>query len=176
MLWAVIASYLVFRVWQALGERGGFQRRPPRKGTSVSLNQNDVQVEKKPLKRKREEPLLDTSSFLRGAEKAFRVVLDAYLGDRERPFFCQEAAWQSLEQVYRVRPKNARLLSVSLDKDPALDGNMVKAFVRVVSVCTFNDGIRECEELWCFERALDAQTPNWNLFHIERTRETPLEP
>ena len=52
ILWALVAGYLIFRVWQTLGDRNGFRRPPSQKGNIVFLNQEDVHVERKTKEKK----------------------------------------------------------------------------------------------------------------------------
>jgi hypothetical protein len=83
LIFAAISFYIFFRLWSVLGEREGFEQ--PQEDDSVTLSKKDVRDMNKLSdleKMERLDPTFSVESFLDGAEKAFKLIVQAYTIDK----------------------------------------------------------------------------------------------
>ena len=204
ILFGMVAAFLILRLRSVLGRRSGFERppqpaaRPTAAAPVVPLI--DGRAEPVPATNLLPDPAgpvgqalsrmrsvagnFDPEHFLRGAEAAFRMIVDAFArGDRGalRPLLTDEtfgafegviATRESQNQVQRTEIKALREISIV---GAELRGALASITVRFVSdqnnVTLDQSGdpivgaeaVTEITDVWTFERDLNAADPNWRL-------------
>lgn len=135
------------------------------------------------------DPRFDPETFRKGAESAYRMILEAYAaGDRDRlrPLLSPRVFERYDASIAEREAKGERMTTEverirSLDIEAAsLDGRRARVKVRVnaeLATETRNaDGervagdlntLRPVEELWSFERDVDSSDPNWALSAVK---------
>ena len=208
LLFGMIAAFLVLRLRGILGRRTGLERpqteRPggpvlvPGIGRPTPLS--DTQAEVAPLARPLPDPSspvgvtlvrmhgvdagFDPAAFLRGAEAAFRLIVDAFArGDRValRPLLADDT-YRSFETAIAERETRGetqrseiRSIERAAIEDAVLDGSTGRLTVRFVSdqvaetldsagrPVAGTDAVTEITDLWTFERDLRQSDPAWRL-------------
>lgn len=114
----------------------------------------------------------NTSTFLEGAKAAYEMIVTAYgAGDEETLKGLVDA---DVFEAYKVamderRAANAPKIEVirlsdAKIVDAELDGKMARIDVAFSSdLADGGDGLRAADEVWTFERPVDARDPNWLL-------------
>lgn len=209
LLFGMIAAFLVLRLRGILGRRTGFERQTPpeRAGGPVPVPGMarpgpivDAQPEAASAQRPLPDPAsavgvtlqrmasvdrsFDPSHFLRGAEAAFRMIVDAFArGDRValRPLL-DDNTYRSFEQAIAAREANGetqrsevRSIEKAAIEEAVLDGTMAHITVRIVSdqvaetlgrdgrPTAGTDAVTEITDIWTFDRDLSQPDPAWRL-------------
>ena len=209
LLFGMIAAFLVLRLRGILGRRTGFERQTPpdraggpvpvpgmaRAGNVVELHpepqapgralpEPDSAVGVTLQRMKSIDRNLDPAFFLRGAEAAFRMIVDAFArGDRValRPLLA-DGTYRSFEQAITAREaagetqrSEVRSIERAAIDEAVLDGSMARITVRIVSdqvaetlgrdgrPTAGTDAVTEITDLWTFERDLTQPDPAWRL-------------
>ncbi|GIU66688.1 Tim44/TimA family putative adaptor protein [Candidatus Phycosocius spiralis] len=114
----------------------------------------------------------DVSSFLAGARNAYEIIVTAYgSGDEEtlRDLLSQEVFSAYQVAMDERRAANAPKIEVirlgdSKILDAELDGKIARIDVAFSSdLADGGDGLRAADEIWTFEKSVDARDPNWLL-------------
>lgn len=208
LLFGMIAAFLVLRLRGILGRRTGFERqqaeRPggpvPVPGIGRPAPVIDAQAEPAPPARPLPDPSspvgvtlqrmqgvdpgFDPAAFLRGAEAAFRMIVDAFArGDRValRPLLA-DGTYRSFETAIAERETRGETQRSEIKgieraaiEDAVLDGSTARLTVRFVSdqvaetldragrPVAGTDAVTEITDLWTFERDLRQPDPAWRL-------------
>lgn len=208
LFFGMIAAFLVLRLRGILGRRSGFERqqaeRPggpvPVPGMGRPVPAADAKAQPaapaRPLpdpsspvgvtlvRMRGIDPAFDAAAFLRGAEAAFRMVVDAFArGDRVvlRPLLADDTyrAFETAIAEREARGETQRSEIKGIERaaieDAALDGSTARLTVRFVSdqvaetldrtgrPVAGTDAVTEITDLWTFERDLRQPDPAWRL-------------
>lgn len=209
LLFGMIAAFLVLRLRGILGRRTGFERPPQgeQKGGPVPVPGMarvgpvvDAQVQAAGPQRALPEAgsaqavtmermrgidrAFEPANFLRGAEGAFRMIVDAFArGDRAalRPLLTDDT-YRAFEQAIGAREAAGHtqrsevrgIEQASIDA-AELDGSLARITVRLVSDQVAEtlgadgkpvagaDAVAEITDIWTFERDLRNPDPAWRL-------------
>ncbi len=209
LLFGMIAAFLVLRLRGILGRRTGYERQTPpeRTGGPVPVPGMarvgpvvDALAEPaapgRPLpdpaspvgvtlqRMRGVDPAFDPAFFLRGAEAAFRMIVDAFArGDRValRPLLADDT-YRSFEQAIAAREaagetqrSEVRGIEKAAIEEAVLDGATARVTVRFVSdqiaetlgadgrPTAGADAVAEITDIWTFERDLTQPDPAWRL-------------
>ena len=209
LLFGMIAAFLVLRLRGILGRRTGYERQSPpeRPGAPVAAPDAapagrvvDMNGEPLPggrplpdpaspagqtlLKMQSIDRAFDPANFLRGAEAAFRMIVEAFAkGDRAglRPLLA-DSTYESFEKAISAREaagetqrSEVRSIETAAIDEAATDGEMARITVRFVSdqiaetvgadgkPTAGTDAVTEITDLWTFERHLGQPDPAWRL-------------
>lgn len=209
LLFGMIAAFLVLRLRGILGRRTGFERPPQGEKSGEKAGPVAVpgvgrtaQPEAPPVAEGRPLPApgsaqaasmdrmravdraFDPAHFLRGAEGAFGMIVDAFArGDRValRPLLTDDT-YRSFEQVITAREaagqtqrSEVRSIENAAIETAILDDSLATITVRFVSDQVAEtigadgkpvagaDAVAELTDLWSFERDLRNPDPAWRL-------------
>jgi len=206
LLFGMIAAFLVLRLRGILGRRTGFERPPQSERGPVTMPGVarppaliDAVVDAGPQRALPEaggpvavtlqrmngiDRTFDPAYFLRGAEGAFRMVVDAYAkGDRVtlRPLLGDET-YRSFEQAIAAREtagetqrSEVRSIERASIEAATLEASVARITVRFVSDQVAEtldrdgkpvagaDAVTELTDAWMFERDLSQPDPAWRL-------------
>jgi predicted lipid-binding transport protein (Tim44 family) len=209
LLFGMIAAFLVLRLRGILGRRTGFERQTPteRPGGPVQVPGMgapgpviDAQAEPAAPARPLPDPAspagvtlqrmqgvdraFDPAFFLRGAEAAFRMIVDAFArGDRValRPLLDDatyrnfEAAIAGREAAGQTQRTELRDIHAAAIEEATLDATRARITVRFTSdqinetlgadgkPVAGTDAVTEIVDIWTFERDLSQPDPAWRL-------------
>jgi len=207
VLFGMIAAFLVLRLRGILGKQVGLERRaapgdvPRRPGAPVIEGRAEPPVQpERPLpdpsgpvgiklaRIRERDPAFDAQNFLRGAETAFRRIVQAFaVGDRsalrtsltdsafrafDAAITAREAAGETqraeIRQVLGASITDAALSERDGTWQASIDVRFVSDQVNVVlgrdgQPVTGTDATTEITDLWTFERALEPGGPSWRL-------------
>ncbi len=203
ILFGMVAAFLVLRLRSVLGRRTGFER-PPQASYDPRPGQVDSTAEEVAPAAAPARPLPDPASpagqgvarirgvdrgfdpaqFLRGAETAFPMVVDAYArGDRatlrnllgDETYGGFESAIAAREQAGNTQKFESRGSRDAQSTAADLRGTVADITVRFVSdqvnlttardgsVVEGTDAVTEIVDLWTFRRDLASSDPTWRL-------------
>lgn len=206
ILFGMIAAFLVLRLRSILGRRTGFERQAPPFSSPASQNNPAPVIEGQaeppatPPNRAAPEPNsaigqtlrrmqaidrnFDPSSFLDGAEKAFRIIVSAFAaGDRatlqgllsEDTYRAFEQAVAAREAAGQTQVSAIHAIHSTAIEGAELRGSTASITVRFVSDQTSltqdkeghpvvgTDAVTEITDIWTFERNISTQDPAWRL-------------
>jgi predicted lipid-binding transport protein (Tim44 family) len=206
ILFGMIAAFLVLRLRSILGRRTGFERQappyPPQPGPTPAgpvieghaEAQTPAAVHTVPepasaigqtLGRMRQiERSFDPSAFLDGAEKAFRMIVNAFAaGDRatlknllsDDTYKAFEQAIASREAAGQTQVSTIHAVHSATIEGAELRGSVASITVRFISDQTSitqdkdghpvigTDAVTEITDIWTFERNLGSRDPAWRL-------------
>jgi predicted lipid-binding transport protein (Tim44 family) len=191
VLFAVIAAFVLYKLYDVLGRRVG---RQPEDGPAPNLSRpgadTAVPAEPAPVDLtgvsalKARDPGFDISKFLDGAREAYQTIVKAFAaGDRSalKPLLAP-AVDHSFESAIAKREAEGRTQAAEFLHPPRADldrievaGDTARARVRFLAeLRTRSKGPegeavddRRTAELWTFERRIDASDPNWILARVE---------
>jgi predicted lipid-binding transport protein (Tim44 family) len=207
ILFGMIAAFLVLRLRSILGRRTGFERQPPPYQPQAGQNSSAgpvIEGQAEPAAtatpRTLPEPTsaigqalgrmhsidrsFDPAAFLDGAEKAFRIIVNAFAaGDRATlRNLLSEDTWRAFDQAISSREAAGQsqvstihsMQSATIDSAD-LRGTIASITVRFVSDQTSltrdqaghpvigTDAVTEITDIWTFERNLSIDDPVWRL-------------
>lgn len=195
VVFAVIAAFVLFQLYNVLGKKVGRQPQDDAKaplpagvGAATPEAQRTPGLDAATLSAvaglKARDPSFDPARFLEGARQAYETIVRGYAsGDREalKPllspavmasFEAGMAAREGrgeTEQVEFVHPPRADLELASAEGDRAVA--KVRFLAELRNRLTKNEAEtvdeRRTAEHWTFERALNASDPNWVLARVE---------
>ena len=195
VVFAVIAAFVLFQLYNVLGKKVGRQpqddaKAPPPAGVGAPTAEAqrtpglDAATLSAVAGLKARDPSFDPARFLEGARQAYETIVRGYAsGDREalKPlltpavmasFEAGMAAREGrgeTEQVEFVHPPRADLELASAEGDRAVA--KVRFLAELRNRLTKNEtetvDERRTAEHWTFERALNASDPNWVLARVE---------
>lgn len=193
VVFAVIAAFILFQLYNVLGRRVGRQPGDDAERGPVPLE--PVEARRQPALDpvtlaavaglKARDPAFDPTRFLEGARTAYESIVRAYAsGDRDalRPLLTPEvmASFEAgvaaretraeAEQVEFLHPPRADLESATAQGDKAVA--QVRFLAEIRSRVTPSEGEPRTEERrtaehWTFERPLGTDNPNWLLARVE---------
>ena len=114
----------------------------------------------------------EVTSFLEGAQSAYEMIVTAYgSGDEDtlRDLVDQDvfAAYKvSMDERRAANASKIEVIRLSDAKivDAELDGKTARIDVAFSSdLADGGDGLRAADEIWTFEKSIDARDPNWLL-------------
>lgn len=185
---ALIAGFVLFRLYTTLGRRTGAERPEPRPapaqgelpterpvqapqpGAAVSGPANDGL-----MSILRADPSFDSEHFVSGARSAYELIVNAFAkGDQEtlrglltpRVFDSYVAAITAREQKGEAGPELVRLRTAYIT-DADLHGEVARVTVRFeAELAEGVHGVRDAREKWTFERDIRSPDPNWRLARV----------
>jgi predicted lipid-binding transport protein (Tim44 family) len=206
ILFGMIAAFLVLRLRSILGRRTGFERQvppfqpPAGQNSPAPVIEGQLEPAAPPANRVMPEPNsaigqtlrrmraidrnFDPSSFLDGAEKAFRIIVSAFAaGDRatlqgllsEDTYRAFEQAVASREAAGQTQVSAIHAIHSATMEGAELRGPTASITVRFVSDQTNltqdkeghpvvgTDAVTEITDIWTFERNLSTRDPVWRL-------------
>lgn len=195
VLFAVIAAFVLFQLYNVLGKKVGRQpeddvraqpiAQPPAPGQQTATAPVDSHTLAVIQGLKARDPAFDPHRFLEGARTAHDTIVQAYAsGDREalKPLLAppvmasfeagiaaREARGES-ERVEFTHTPRADLEVATVEGDKAVARVRFLAELRSVSA---GQGVEErveerrTAEIWTFQRPLGANDPNWVLARVE---------
>ncbi len=209
ILFAMVAAFLVLRLRSVLGRRTGFERTPEVRpappagapartvdGEAVELpppvaggTRHLVPDARGPVGQalgriRAADAAFDPQDFLRGAEGAFRMVVEAFargdraalrdlLSDETRASF--EGAIDAREAAGQTQRTEVRAMTEAAIEAADLRGTVADVTVRFVSdqvnmttaadgsPVSGHDGVTELTDVWTFQRDLRSPDPAWKL-------------
>ena len=199
-IFAVIAGFLIFRLYIVLGQRTGFeplQKKPLEEAenfkpqSEISLEEEKTDKLLTPALQKlvkdivTYDPDFRVSEFLKGAARAFEMILEAFARDDLKTLknLLGSALYEEFETTIRERQEQGETLETTLIKiDPPrlvegrILGNVAEVTVEFqteqIHVVRDKTGkivdghpkqIEQLMDLWTFERDLTRSNPNWIL-------------
>jgi predicted lipid-binding transport protein (Tim44 family) len=192
VLLAVIAAFVLYKLYDVLGRRVG---RQPEDGPAPGLGVVKPETPQPPVEAqpvdlsgvtalKARDPGFDIIKFLDGAREAYQTIVKAFAaGDRIalKPLLAPVVD-QSFESAIAQREAEGRTQAAEFLHPPRADldrievaGDTARARVRFLAeLRTRSKGPegeavddRRTAELWTFERRIDASDPNWILARVE---------
>jgi predicted lipid-binding transport protein (Tim44 family) len=206
ILFGMIAAFLVLRLRSILGRRTGFERQAPpyqpQPGPTPAGPVIEGQAEPQTPAAVRSIPEpnstvgqtlgrmrqidrnFDPPAFLDGAEKAFRMIVNAFAtGDRatlksllsDDTYRAFEQAISSREAAGQKQVSKIHAIHSATIEDAELRGTVASITVRFVSDQTSltqdkdghavigTDAVTEITDIWTFERNLGSRDPAWRL-------------
>lgn len=198
-IFAVIAGFLIFRLYSVLGQRTGFE--PPKEQpvekpenfksqSEVSLEEDTDKLSNPALKRlvksiKSHDPTFDVDEFLKGATRAFEIILEAFAGDDVKTLknLLGSVIYEEFETTIKERQEQGETLETTIIKieSPRLVEGRIRGSIAEVTVefqteqihvirdkrGKIIDGhpkqIEQLIDLWTFKRDLTQGNPNWIL-------------
>ena len=181
IIFAGIASFLVFRLKNVLGKRTGFRKKTHEPPNILPDEKNEIKTKSIPelqenfLKLKTAYETIndfDHNSFLEGAKNAFETIINAFnRGDKKtlKPLLTPEV-FNSFEgaidsknidsdyQFYSLNIKNIE--SVTVEK------GQIKICIKFISEQFKNNDestVVKKQDVWTFEKAIKSKNPNWLL-------------
>lgn len=122
------------------------------------------------------QPGFSMTGFLEGARAAYEMIVTAYgAGDEAtlKPLVDDDVFAAYSKVMAERRASGARQIDVvRLDEpkivDAELDGRIARIDVAFsADLADGGDGLRAAEEIWTFERNVDARDPNWVLSAVQ---------
>lgn len=209
VLFGMIAGFLVLRLRSILGRRTGFERPPAQPYQPPGAEQHGPMIEGRAepaspvsarpvpeagsplgrtLARIREfDRGFDPARFLEGAEKAFRLIVEAFAsGDRAtlRTLVAADV-FQAFEQAIAVREQagqtqqtEIRAIVAATIEAAELRGSVAQVTVKFVSdqvsltrdkasqPVAGTEAVTEMVDIWTFERDLASHDPTWRLVSV----------
>jgi predicted lipid-binding transport protein (Tim44 family) len=209
ILFAMVAAFLVLRLRSVLGRRTGFERPPQaergpdlRGPRAIEGEAQEVPAAPQPgtgrrvvpdprtpvgqalLRIRGVDPQFDPTVFLQGAEGAFRMIVEAFVGgDRQtlRALLSEETA-NGFEQAITAREAagetqrtELRAVHETAIEGADLRGTVADITVRFVteqvnmtlardgSVAAGSESVTELTDIWTFQRDLRSEDPTWKL-------------
>ncbi|HEV2082323.1 MAG TPA: TIM44-related membrane protein TimA [Brevundimonas sp.] len=195
VLFAVIAAFVLFQLYNVLGKKVGRQPEDDVRAQPVAATpapggaQQAAPVDSHTLAAiqglKARDPGFDPHRFLEGARTAHDTIVQAYAtGDRaalkpllsppvmssfEAGIAAREARGET-ERVEFVHPPRADLELATVDGDRAVARVRFLAELRSISAGQGGEDRteeRRTAEVWTFQRPLGANDPNWVLARVE---------
>ena len=192
VVFAVIAAFVLFQLYNVLGKKVGRQPEEDAKNPLPAGPTPEVQ-RPSPLDAaalsaaaglKARDPSFDPARFLDGARQAYETIVRGYAqGDREalKPLLTPAvmASFESgmtaregrgeTEQVEFIHPPRADLETAAAEGDRAVAKVRFLAELRNTLVKGGTETVdeRRTAEHWTFERSLNASDPNWVLARVE---------
>lgn len=192
VVFAVIAAFVLFQLYNVLGKKVG---RQPEEDAKAPLAAGPAPEAPRPSSLdsatlsaaaglKARDPSFDPARFLDGARQAYETIVRGYaLGDREalKPLLtaavmgsfesgmaAREGRGET-EQVEFVHPPRADLETATAEGDRAVAKVRFLAELRNTLVKGGTETVdeRRTAEHWTFERSLNASDPNWVLARVE---------
>ncbi len=186
---ALVAGFVLYRLYMTLGKRTGAERpaEPTPAPVQGELGREPVRAVPKAalapgepasagvLANVRADPSFDVEHFLSGSRGAYELIVGAFAkGDREalrglltpRVFDSYADAIAKREQGGGHGPELVRLRAFEL-ADASLEGNTARIVVRFESeLAEGAHGVRDARERWTFERDVRSPDPNWRLARV----------
>lgn len=185
---AVIAGFVLFRLYTTLGRRTGAERPEPRPAPAQGElpPERPAQAPLAPAQPAgpasqglmaivRADPSFDTEHFVSGARSAYELIVNAFArGDREalsnlltpRVFESYVAAIETREEKGEAGPELVRLKTAEII-DANLQGDTARVIVRFeAELAEGAHGVRDAREKWTFERDVRSPDPNWRLARV----------
>jgi predicted lipid-binding transport protein (Tim44 family) len=206
ILFGMIAAFLVLRLRSILGRRTGFERQTPpyqpqpgpapagpviegqaepqAPAAARNIPEPDSAVGQTLARMRSADQNFDPSTFLDGAEKAFRMIVAAFAaGDRATlqnllsrdTYNAFEQAISSRESAGQKQVSAIHTIHSATIEDAELRGTGASVTVRFVSDQTSltqdkeglpvigTDAVTEITDIWTFERDLATRDPVWHL-------------
>ena len=205
VLLALVAGFLALRLYSILGKRTGHEQQPLPRAKEERVVSVPVQrtIDAKPERRDGAgrmvesgaeqgvraivaiEPNFDVDQFLRGAQAAYRMILEAFWRGDEQALaeLVEEDVRTAFAEAIATRNEAGEVLDnrlVTIERaaiaDSVLDGRDARIMVRfdadIAAVTRDKDGnvlagsltdAIETHDVWTFARVLKSGDPNWKL-------------
>ncbi len=185
---ALIAGFVLFRLYTTLGRRVDTERPDPRPAPAqgeMPRDQDGPAPVSAPMASGpageglmaifRADPHFDVEHFVVGARSAYEMIVAAYAkGDRdalaplltERVFESYSASIKARDEKGEPGPELVRLKSGEI-VDADLAGDTARIIVRFeAELAEGAHGVRDAREKWTFERDVRTGDPNWRLARV----------
>lgn len=186
---ALIAGFVLFRLYTTLGKRTGSERpvEPRPQPAQGPLPRAETAL-KPPLSASpgssgsegivaimRVDPGFDADHFIAGARGAYEMIVGAFAkGDKEalsplltpRVYESYVSAIDEREAKNGAGPELVRLRHAEI-ADAALEADMARVIVKFeAELAEGAHGVRDAREKWTFERDVRSPDPNWRLARV----------
>ena len=194
----LLAIFLGFRLKGLLGDRSGFseslqnndalKENQEKNDNIIKLNQKKINGEGLDMLLKTD-PSFDKKEFLKGAESAFKIIINAYANsdlEKLKPLLdydlynsftksiSERESRQEIQHLDIKSIKNFDILNISIEE------NIVSITLKIVSdqikyIVDKNDTVIEgnmekqetIKDKWVFERDISSSNPNWKLVETD---------
>lgn len=183
---ALIAGFVLFRLYTTLGKRTGEERREPApaqgefpRGPAPAQAPAPISVGSAGegvAAIERADPNFEAGYFLQGARAAYEMIVGAFAkGDRDtlrglltpRVYDSYVAAIDAREAQGGVGPEIVRLKSAEI-AEAGLSSDTARVVVKFeAELAEGATGVREARERWTFERNIRSADPNWLLARVQ---------
>ena len=179
IIFAGIAAFLIYRLRNVLGKRGGFENKSIKKDTAIE----NINIEKHtipPLKDNERKlsavyeamPGFDHKNFLEGAKYAFEVIINAFNQNNKKSLknLLTNDVFLSFEKAIDNGNNNPGFQFYSLVIDGVegvlIENNTVNITLKIVSE-QFKDNdestIIKKQDTWTFQQSINSKSPIWLL-------------
>ena len=179
LIFAGIAAFLIYRLRNVLGKRGGFEKKSIKKDAVIE----NINIEKNitpPLKDNERKlsavyeamPGFDHKNFLEGAKYAFEVIINAFNQNNKKSLknLLTNDVFLSFEKAIDDGNNNPGFQFYSLVIDGVegvlIENNTVNITLKIVSE-QFKDNdestIIKKQDTWTFQQSINSKSPIWLL-------------
>jgi len=179
IIFAGIAAFLIYRLRNVLGKRGGFEKDSAKENT-IPNNKN---LEKKEIPQLKDNesklsaayesmPGFDHRNFLEGAKFAFETIINAFNQNDKKTLrgLLTKSVYLSFEKAIDRGDNNPNFQFYSLVvdevKDVVVENNLVSITLKITSE-QFKDNdentISKKQDTWTFQQGINSKSPIWLL-------------
>ena len=183
IVFAGIAAFLIYRLRNVLGKKGGFEKKISKKNNPKDEDIDVVYVEKKePPELKENElklssvyeamPSFDHKNFLEGAKFAFETIINAFNQNDKKTLknLLTKEVYMSFEAAINDNNNNPNFQFYSLVingvENVVVNKNIINITLKITSE-QFKDNdeatILKKQDSWTFQKNIDSQSSIWLL-------------
>jgi len=179
LIFAGIAAFLIYRLRNVLGKRGGVENKPIKE--DVVSEKNNIPINKIPPLKDGElklsavyeiMPGFDHKKFLEGAKYAFEVIINAFNQNDKKNLknLLTNDVYLSFEKAIDDGNNNPNFQFYSLVVDSVegvlIENNIVNITLKIISE-QFKDGdestIIKKQDMWTFQQSINSKSSVWLL-------------
>ena len=178
IIFAGIAAFLIYRLKNVLGKRGGFEKKigsPQPKEKETNSLKNIPQLKENENKLSKAYEVLgdfDHKKFLEGAKFAFETIINAFNNSDKKTLknLLTKDVFLTFENAIEEKNNNPNYQFYSIVVDEVTDVSVVDSLINITLKITseqFKDNdestISKKQDTWTFQKKINSNSPIWLL-------------
>ena len=179
LIFAGIAAFLIYRLRNVLGKRGGFENKSIKK--DAVTDKTNIEINKIPSLKDNElklsavyevMPDFNHKNFLEGAKFAFEVIINAFNQNDKKNLknLLTNDVYLSFEKAIDDNDNNPNFqfysLVIDAVEDVLIENNMINITLKIISE-QFKDNdestIIKKQDMWTFQQSINSKSSVWLL-------------
>ena len=178
IIFAGIAAFLIYRLKNVLGKRGGFEKKigsPQPKEKETNSLKNIPQLKENENKLSKAYEVLgdfDHKKFLEGAKFAFETIINAFNNSDKKTLknLLTKDVFLTFENAIEEKKNNPNYQFYSIVVDEVTDVSVIDSLINITLKITseqFKDNdestISKKQDSWTFQKKINSNSPIWLL-------------
>ena len=178
IIFAGIAAFLIYRLKNVLGKRGGFEKKigsPQPKEKETNSLKNIPQLKENENKLSKAYEVLgdfDHKKFLEGAKFAFETIINAFNNSDKKTLknLLTKDVFITFENAIEEKKNNPNYQFYSIVVDEVTDVSVIDSLINITLKITseqFKDNdestISKKQDTWTFQKKINSNSPIWLL-------------